>query len=481
MKNTTWLRTPALVISAAVMVVAAPAAASPARPASPRTLAALAEDVIVLKDGTRITGTIIEETDELVTMRIKVAGIAAVTTYARDQIASITRTSGPEEVSASKGPAIGSIARVAPKPTPAPDDGKVRVYVIPLEGVFGRDISQTPMRQAIADARKKGADYLIFKLNNDWSDGLLGGLGETELPDDMEAFDQLFRTEEIEPVITKEIPKEWEKQPRIVFWVRNAMGGGAFLPLASDTIYFHSEGRMGGIGGIAQLFEGIGDEVVREKQRSLRMGHAHGMAIQGGYDTRVVDAMARMDYVLSYAMVGGEPVFFERLPEGNHETLLSDNGMLKEYADAMEDRVRGRGNDVLTLKPGVARDLGISKGTVDTLDDLLFELEIHRNYVLIDGRAEDIMKQWRDGMHDYPRNLRRLWIEFEQIAVRGDFNERKKGRGAKMGKLRQIKRLCQKFIEAIDPRQVPPEGYPPISQVNLMIEVFKLQQLADQK
>ncbi|MCH8270459.1 MAG: hypothetical protein IH985_04510, partial [Planctomycetes bacterium] len=114
-------------------------------------------------------------------------------------------------------------------------------------------------------------------------------------------------------------------------------------------------------------------------------------------------------------------------------------------------------------------------------DDLLFELEIHRTYVLIDGRAEDIMKQWRDGMHDYPRSLRRLWIEFEQIAVRGDFNERKKGRGAKMGKLRQIKRLCQKFIEAIDPRQVPPEGYPPISQVNLMIEVFKLQQLADQK
>ena len=481
MKNTTWLRTPALVISAAVMVVAAPAAASPARPASPRTLAALAEDVIVLKDGTRITGTIIEETDELVTMRIKVAGIAAVTTYARDQIASITRTSGPEEVSASKGPAIGSIARVAPKPTPAPDDGKVRVYVIPLEGVFGRDISQTPMRQAIADARKKGADYLIFKLNNDWSDAMLGGMGEEEAPDDISAFDELFRTEDIEPVITKEIPKEWEKQPRIVFWVRNAMGGGAFLPLISDTIYFHSEGRMGGIGGIAQLFEGIGDEVVREKQRSLRMGHAHGMAIQGGYDTRVVDAMARMDYVLSYAMVGGEPVFFERLPEGNHETLLSDNGMLKAYADAMEDRVRSRGNDVLPLKPGVARALGISTGTVHTLDDLLLELWIHSNPLHIAGPADAMIERWTDGMHDYPRNLRRLWIEHEQIAVRGDFNERKKGRGAKIGKLRQIKRLCQKFIEAIDPRQVPPEGYPPISDVNLRIEILKLQQLADQK
>ncbi len=444
-------------------------------------LAALAEDVIVLKDGTRITGTIIEETDERVTMRITVAGIGAVTTYTRDQIASITRTSGPAEVSAGKAPTIGSIARAAPKQTAAPDDGKVRVYVIPLEGVFGRDISQTPIRQAIADARKKGADYLIFKLNNDWTDALMGGIGETELPDDLEAFDQLFRTEEIEPVITKEIPKEWEKQPRIVFWVRNAMGGAAFLPLISDTVYFHSEGRMGGIGGIAQLFEGVGDEVVREKQRSLRMGHAHGMAIQGGYDTRVVDAMARMDYVLSYAMVGGEPVYYERLPQGNHETLLTDNGMLKEFEDAMEELVRGRGNDVLTLKPTVARDLGISKGTVDTLDDLLFELELHRNSVVIDGRADDIMKQWADGMHDYPRNLRRLWIEHEQIQVQGDYNERKKGRGARMGKLRQIRRLCEKFIEAVDPRQVPPNGYPPISQVNLMIEILKLEQMADQK
>lgn len=459
-----------------------PALATPNVPAPHVSAWTLAEDVIVLADGRTITGTIIEETDEYVKINVVVAGISAVSTYDKDLIASISRSvEGAGDATASQrgiGSTITSLSRTSKSTPAASTDGMLRVYIIPLDGEFGMDISQTPLRQSIADARKKNADYIIFRLNNDWSDALIGGLGEEELPDDMEAFDQLFRTEEIEPVITKEIPKEWDKPPKIVFWVRNAMGGAAFLPLSSDTIYFHSEGRMGGIGGIAQLFEGVGDLVVREKQRSLRMGHAHGMAIQGGYDTRVIDAMARMDYVLSYRMVGGEPDFYEGLPRGSHETLLTDNGTLEEFSDPMEELVRGRGNDVLTLKPGVARDLGISKGTVDTLDDLLFELEIHRNSVIIDGRADDIMKMWQKGIHDLPFELRTLWNEYGRIEVQGDFNERKKARGTQMAKLKQINRLAKKFIEAIDPRQIRP-GYPGIADVKLMIELRKLEQMAD--
>ena len=460
-----------------------PALATPNVPAPHVSAWTLAEDVIVLEDGRTITGTIIEETDEYVKINVVVAGISAVSTYDKDLIASISRAvEGAGVATAGQtgiGSTITSLSRTRKSTPAASTDGMLRVYVIPLEGEFGIDISQTPLRQSIADARKKNADYIIFRLNNDWSDALIGGMGEEELPDDMEAFDQLFRTEEIEPVITKEIPKEWDKQPKIVFWVRNAMGGAAFLPLSSDTIYFHSEGRMGGIGGIAQLFEGVGDEVVREKQRSLRMGHAHGMAIQGGYDTRVIDAMARMDYVLSYSMVGGEPIYHEGMPRGSHETLLTDNGTLEEFSDPMEELVRGRGNDVLTLKPGVARDLGISRGTVDTLDDLLFELEIHRNSVIIDGRADDIMKMWQKGIHDLPFQLRTLWNEYGRIEVQGDFNERKKARGTQIAKLRQINRLAEKFIEAIDPRGMRPNAYPGIADVKLMIELRKLEQMAD--
>ena len=47
-----------------------------------------------------------------------------------------------------------------------------------------------------------------------------------------------------------------------------------------------------------------------------------------------------------------------------------------------------------------------------------------------------------------------------------------------MAKLRQINRLAKKFIEAIDPRQIRP-GYPGIADVDLMIELRKLEQMAD--
>ncbi|MFX8523840.1 hypothetical protein ABTM10_20375, partial [Acinetobacter baumannii] len=68
---------------------------------------------------------------------------------------------------------------------------------------------------------------------------------------------------------------------RVVFWIKRAMVGAAFLPFVSKEIYFLPEGRMGGIGTL-QDFD-LGDKRVNEKQISLRLGHAEGIAIQGGY------------------------------------------------------------------------------------------------------------------------------------------------------------------------------------------------------
>ena len=120
--------------------------------------------------------------------------------------------------------------------------------------------------------------------------------------------------------------------------------------------------------------------------------------------------------------------------------------------------------------------VALSKGTVDTLDDLLFELEIHRNSVVVDGRADDIMKQWRKEIHQLPVKLRSMWTDYNQIQVEGDFNQRKKARGSQIAKLRQINQFVKKYIEAVDPRQY---GYPGVADVNMMIEMRKLEQMAD--
>jgi len=470
-----WLVGSVLVASAAL---AGPATAGVERVGSVTNLveSSVDEAVLVFRDGKRVSGTILEESETEIRMRVTVAGIAAETTYQKSEILTITRTEGAA--------AQGGAATEDVKPTRVDRDpvgsrpGAKKVYVIPLKGVFGEHISQTPIRQAIADAQRNEADYLVFRLENEWSAALFGGLEDEQLSDDTSAFDELFRAEEIEPVITKEIPRNWEKQPEIIFWVENAMGGAAFLPLITPNIYFSSDARMGGVGGLAQMFEGVGDEVVREKQRSLRLGHAQGMALQGGHDVRVVNAMTRMDYVLSYNVIGGRPVFYERMPEGPFESLLTDDGTQGEFADSTMDRVTGDGNDVLTLRAEVARKIGVSKGTVDSLDDLLFELGIHRNHELVDGSAQAIMDRWRDGIDSFNRDLRALWAEFGDIEVQGEYNERKSARGAQIRKLRQIQQLCEKYGEAVDPRQF---GFPPVSEVKRQIAIIELEQLADQR
>ena len=316
--------------------------------------------------------------------------------------------------------------------TTDPDSSaKMKVYHFDLTGVFAKDITQTPIREVIKDAQKYEPDYIIITLENTWDGSLFGGLREQEIGDsDITAFDQLFRAEDIEPIFTREIPAEWDKQPVIVYWVKQAMGGAAFLPFSCSNIYMTPEARIGGIGGMDELFDGVGDEVVREKQRSLRMGHARGMFIQGGYDTRICRAMAERSFVLSYTNIGGRTDLLERMPQSPTEFLLTDDGGTGDQgsADTMEDEVRGLGDDHLTLKARQALDIGISKGTVSSMEQLLFELGIARNAELIEGAGNRIMQQWRDNVKKAPRQLQDLVREYQEAGSQPANSIRDRGR-----------------------------------------------------
>ena len=77
---------------------------------------------------------------------------------------------------------------------------------------------------------------------------------------------------------------EFKTKPRMVAWVNKATGGAAFFPFLFKEIYFTSDGKMGGLGALESMFGGVGDEAVRQKQRSLRLGRAKGLAAKGGHD-----------------------------------------------------------------------------------------------------------------------------------------------------------------------------------------------------
>lgn len=358
-----------------------------------------------------------------------------------------------------------------------------RVYSFTLKGWFGKDVSETPIAQALDEARQLEADYIIITVDTDWHQ--FGDPLKSDLPEDIIGqFDQFFRTKKMIPLFQERM-LSWERKPKVVFWVKQAMGGAAFLPFMSDTMYFHPDGKIGGIQGIFLMFGGQGDRVVVEKQISLRLTTAQGVAIQNGYDPRLIEAMTRGDYVLSYRLVGGRPVYLERMPQGPDEFLLTNDAFLAGNKDSIEELARGRGVNWLTLKADNAQVLGVSKGTVSTMDDLLFELGIARNHVMV-GDGDKIMDEWSATLRRTEQTLSRLLKEFNEINVQGEWNERRRARGRQQALLQQMIGLLNRYEEAIIPWQIngfvrAGSAQQVISAFRLMLQRIQLQQLADER
>jgi hypothetical protein len=445
--------------------------------ATPAMAHASEKDTIVFSNGRVVEGKITKETADRVWIEIEVAGIKAPADYAKADILSIVRAERREgEDAAAKTPAKAEAPVKAAAKVEA-NAGAPKVYVIDLKGEFGVDISETPIRNAIRDARQHQADYLIFALDNDWSLKRFGH--REERTDDESEFDKIFRAEKIYPIYTEEIEREWDKQPTVIFWVKKAMGGAAFLPLSVPNIYFHSEGRMGGIGKMEKRAQQA-DQVVREKWFGAGMAHLEGMALKGGYDPRLVRAMARDDFVLSVTFEGGRPVYLERMPAAPGEELLTDDGK-GENEDSDADLARGLGNDNLTLTADLAHRLGISKGTVDTLDDLLFQLGIARHHQMVKGRSEQIRKSWTDGVEKAKKELRKLWQEdYQQVQVQapGEYQQRTAARGQRKRIIENMQSLLKRYEEAINPRQL---RIPTYEELEIIKKQIEFEQLADRR
>ena len=306
----------------------------------------------------------------------------------------------------------------------------------------------------------------------------------TPLGNDTANFDEIFRGERIAAIFQEEIPREWNPQPKVVFWVKTAMGGASLLPFICPNIYFHSEGRMGGLGNLSFIFDGVGDDVVREKQRSLRLGHAEGWAIAGGYDYRLIRAMARMEYVLSMRWVDGKVELFEGYPTNPGEELLTDDGM-GPNADTLRERVDGTGNDILTLNARIAKAVGVSKGTVDTQAELITALGLDRTGVMTPGRSKLVMKDWSDGLDNAKRKIVKLLQEDMRDAMRvqppAGQSERTKSRGQQIRILEEVKGLLTRWGEGLTPRWRCENGIPDEAQLNCYEEKLHLEQMKDKK
>jgi len=442
---------------------------------------------LTLADGRTITGEVTAVTGNQIKVKSKVAGIAAETSYNASEIKSLTVGAAQPATAPATTPS-GTPRPDAPAnpnttaPATEPKDDQAQgpsVYFVPIVGEFGRDCAATPMRETIRDARKFQPDFLIFVFDSEFafrreeSNELDLSQAELAWQGGLEAA--LNMAEIIQDEI-RDDPK-WVKKPTPVAWVRRGMGPTAFLIMSFKNIYMSSGTKIGGIGYLNLLMAGVGDVTVQEKQRSLRFGRAAGLFDKGGHDLKLLRAMARSEYELSFSMVNGKPAFFENL---TGDEVLTDNGDPQEgKADLLSDAIRGRGNDVLNITPEVALKLGVSKGTVNSREELFYALGIERQVrdLSKDAKAAKIQSEWSRGVGEAEAEINRLLAELQRTPVQGaTATERNAVRGRRIGMLNKIKSTYEAYKESVDPNRFGSSSNKElVVQSNIQIDMLKQQ------
>jgi hypothetical protein len=451
------------------------------------------KDTIVFRDGKILTGKIVSETETSVKFKGEVSGIAFEAEYQKSDILSMKRGTD-----AAPGGKPATPAKPETKPDPKSDAAKDakkdagksdsaaeaanRVYYADLNGEFGVDISATPMIRALRDAKANNANVIIFRLSNKWGTEM-DEIQNQETADDETIIEDVFGVVGIyDKVFVEELPKIYPERPRIVFWVNQAMGGCSMLPFTSSEIYMTSEGRLGGMGYLFATVAGARDKVVQQKLMSARLGHLEGMANKGGYSPQIIRAMCSYEYVLSYKMDGGKPVYIEKIADPTKgEVLLTDSGRDIE-ADTMQQRVRGEGNDFLTLRAKLAEDLGISKGTADDFQSLLSRMDILNNHTKVESKSARISSDWAAELDTARRTIRRLWQEYGEVEVQapGGYDERTRARGERRAKVEGMIAQLRRYEESLG-GWMRQNRIPPIPMLQQILDRIRLEQAADRR
>lgn len=451
-------------------------------------------DRIILKSGKVVEGQILEETATSVRMMVVVSGISAPTTYEKSEILELTRGAAPGATAtpaqapgtaapATKGAGLSGGSSVGGGST-TEDPSITRLYLVELEGRFGSDISKTPLARIFEDVDQTFKDLIpgtgsqagkqvVDPAKRDRNIVVLH-LDAFSEP----GFGSVFAAENIAPVVKEQIVA---KGRRVVFWVKRAAGGAAFLPWVSPEIFFTDEGVLGGIADLDEFSSG--DKMVDEKLISAFLGHAEGFAIKGGYGDHIpaLRAMLREQNWLAVKFEGGKPVYLARKPEekdGPGWRILSDDG-----AGENKDASALEGNDTFTLEAPMALSLGISDGTAKTEDDLADLLGLRKNFVVLKGkeaRGQKIADDWKTRIEEVIDQVRppregqqpgRLWREFNDVPTGGDAAQAKRNIGRRINILKQIRALLAQYAEVLDP-----EGQ---SRAQLDIMIFNLQREAE--
>lgn len=270
---------------------------------------------------------------------------------------------------AAKASSKSSDAKAA-SPAAAPAEKLKSVYVVPFRGQFGTDIHPACYEDVLKDLEAKRPDIIIFELDS-------ADIDRVEYMGEDPRNAGVFSAASDDTMMRKMLRdfKDKHSYAQQYMWVRDSVGYGSLLAFSWPDMYMAPNARLFGLSRVASFWTRVEDPEVRAKFREAAVAIINGFLSSGGYDLKIGEAMLRPEMLLS-ASYKGRKIEWREDTKGNW------------VVDGRDDATAG-------FSAESAEELGLSKGSADSLDELMFVLGI-REFDRVPDDGETLHKKYVD-------------------------------------------------------------------------------------
>lgn len=316
-----------------------------------------------------------------------------------------------------------------------------KVYIVPMKGQMGTDIDKPIYDTIVKDIQKSKPDIIVMELDSadfqffSWlndGDPIEPGMGSAMLGDYRE--------------LVKMLRDDLAEYPQVMY-LHNALGWGSLLALSWPHLYMSPDARLVGVAEVAQLEKRFPDPHVAAKMLAAFSAMIKGFMEYGGYPLELGDAILLPKNTLSASFAGRSV-----------QWTLDTNGMW----------VVDSSTDAPTMfSASLAEDAGLSDGTAENLDDLMFLLG-YREYARVDT-GEKLFEQYKADWHRAYDRCEEWLRALENVSA----DDPAKAIG-------QQRTLIEKIISAMKQypaieRKIRSKGGPTVDRLEIEVEQLKEQ------
>jgi len=326
----------------------------------------LAADVIYLKDGTKIEGSIERETDSAIFVVIAVGDIQ------QHKLIRLTDVDRIERDAEAPAPAEPQAPGSDPSGTPSIPSGATRVAFITLEEMVGPYFNKDAIEHSVNILKDLPEDQkpeiVVF-----WVDSGGGAL---------------FELTKIMPYLTEEVKPNF----RTVAWIRSAISAAAMSSWPIEEIYMMREGNIGACTGFSSGSGGTKAMAGEGLEQILALMEKY--SIEGGKDPLIMRAMQ------VYMTLSCD---------------IDEDGKITWYEGDQGQILVSPQNEILTFNALDAVKFGVARGIADTKDQLAKEMGLVE-WVEVGQKADEYQQQFRSNVKKAEVELDELWQKLN-IAV----------------------------------------------------------------